>query len=210
MLGENVLTFCTNRYVKHLDTATPPWLPQSEFAELDAAFKHWLETLPTSLVFSDAAIYMRKESSQVGALCMLHIAYNMALCGLYRIGMPKLFRIRSPMEFLPDQEDFVRRTQDQCFYHAQVVATIFAEAIRHEVKTFVDTWFSTVAYDSSRIMLYYLNHVVGTRDPRSEALWKETAPLLQANLRAQRLMIPMYSLAQPLVFGQLAKCAEIR
>ena len=185
--------------MKHLNTAQPAWLPHSEFAEIEAAFKDWKETLPPGLQFSEEGLYMRKESSQVGAMCMLHITYNHSLCDLYRIGMPKLFRIRSAMQFLPEQHEFLRKVQDQCFEHAKKVALVFGEAIQHGAKTLSDTWLSTVAYDSSRILLYYLMQVIGTSHERSESLWKETASLLQANLRAQRIMIPMYSMAKPLV-----------
>jgi hypothetical protein len=130
---------------------------------------------------------------------MLHITYNQSLLDLYRIGMPKLFRIRVPLEFPPEQHDFQRQVRDKCFEHAKAVAVIFAEAVEHGANILADSWFSTVAYDSSRVMLYYLTEVVGRGEETSRALWKETASHLQANLRAQWLMIPMYSMAQPLV-----------
>jgi hypothetical protein len=76
-----------NRYIKHLDTAKTPWLPDSEFARLDAELRHWYDTLPANLQFTPTTLYIRQETSQVGALCALHYAYHQTMCDLYRIGM---------------------------------------------------------------------------------------------------------------------------
>lgn len=74
------------RYIKHLDTAKPPWLPDSEFAQLDAELRHWYDNLPANLQFTPTTLYIRQETSQVGALCALHYAYHQTMCDLYRVG----------------------------------------------------------------------------------------------------------------------------
>ena len=142
---------------------------------------------------------MRKESLELGALCMFHITYHSAMCDFYRIGMPKLFRLRSPIRFPPEQHAFLQNVQDRCFNHAKAVANVFAEVEAHHAWTLADQWLPTVAYDSSRVMVYYITQIVGLRAENSQDIWKETALHLQANLRAQRSMIPMYSMSQPLV-----------
>lgn len=73
-------------YIKHLDTARPPWLPDSEFAQLDAELRYWYDNLPANLQFTPTTLYIRQETSQVGALCALHYAYHQTMCDLYRIG----------------------------------------------------------------------------------------------------------------------------
>lgn len=75
-----------HRYIKHLDTARAPWLPDSEFAQLDAELRYWYENLPANLQFTPTTLYIRQETSQVGALCALHYAYHQTMCDLYRIG----------------------------------------------------------------------------------------------------------------------------
>ena len=52
-----------------------PWLPESEFAQLDGESRAWYDALPTSLQFTRDAMYIRKETSQLGALFLLHYMY---------------------------------------------------------------------------------------------------------------------------------------
>ncbi|KAK9422394.1 putative Sulfatase N-terminal domain-containing protein [Seiridium unicorne] len=119
------------KYVKHFDTALPPWLQGSDFAQLESALFSWYEELPGNLQFTQIAIYMRKESSQLGALLLLHWTYHQSLCDLNRIGMRDLFQIRKAINFPPDQSDFQKRTQDRCNEHATAIALMFAEASKH-------------------------------------------------------------------------------
>lgn len=74
------------RFIKHLDTARNPWMPDSEFAQLDAELRYWYDNLPANLQFTPTTLYIRQETSQVGALCALHYAYHQTMCDLYRIG----------------------------------------------------------------------------------------------------------------------------
>ena len=93
----------------------------------------------------------------------------------------------------------MREVQHGCFEHAKSIAEIFSQAAKYGASTLADTWFSTVAFDSSRVMLYYLSSVVGIGDEHKAAIWKETAWHLEANLYVLKLMVPMYAMAQPLV-----------
>lgn len=60
-----------------------PWLPDSEFALIDAESRAWYASLPESLKWSESAVYIRKETSQLGALCGLHWMYHQNMCDLY-------------------------------------------------------------------------------------------------------------------------------
>jgi hypothetical protein len=102
------------RYIKHLDKAKLPWLPDSEFATLDSELRRWYESLPTTLEFTPSTIYARKGSSQLGALCVFHCAYHQTMCDLYRIGTPSLYRLRSAFTFPPNRQSSSRGSSGHC------------------------------------------------------------------------------------------------
>ena len=68
-----------------------PWLPDSEFALIDAESRAWYASLPESLKWSESAVYIRKETSQLGALCGLHWMYHQNMCDLY-VSVPSIAR----------------------------------------------------------------------------------------------------------------------
>lgn len=192
----NIELFLLSSYVKHLDTATSPWLPTSELSALAADFQSWYGTLPTSMHFSLTAIYTRKESQELGSLALLWCTYHQTLCDLYRIGMPELFKLRTPIDFPPEQTEFLRHCQQTCFESAKSVSTVISSALKHGINMLADTWMCTIAYDSTRVMLYYLTQVLDSRGEHARLLLKDTMPLLQANVKALRLMIPMFVTAE--------------
>ncbi|KIM98673.1 hypothetical protein OIDMADRAFT_127853, partial [Oidiodendron maius Zn] len=187
------------RYVKHLDTAASPWLPTSELSVLADGFQDWYGTLPANMYYSPTSIYTRKESLELGALALLWCTYHQTLCDLYRIGMPDLFKIRTPIEFPPEQADFLRHCQQTCFENAKNVSIVISGAVRHGTNMLADTWMCTIAYDSTRVMLYYLTQMLDPSEDLARLLMKDTLPLLQANVKALRLMIPMFVTAEQCV-----------
>ena len=184
---------CTNgRFVKHLDTAQPPWLETSEFATLCGSLNTWFTSLPKSLQCDRFAIQKRKVSDQHGALMMMHLTYYQTMCDLTRIGMPELFRIRMPIHFPADRADFVTRVQNVCVDHCLGVTNVFREALNHGHDMFGDTWACIVAHDSTRVIAhFYTKKVASQRDA-------SFASGLAANLQALWRMIPLQALAQPL------------
>ncbi|OAL31971.1 hypothetical protein AYO22_00841 [Fonsecaea multimorphosa] len=148
------------KYIKNLGTAKLPWLPDSEFAELDAECRNWYETLPDTLKFNPTAIYIRKEMSQLSSLCVLHYAYHQTMCDLYRIGAPALYKLRARFRFPPEQSDFLHHLQRTLYEHAKSHAVITAEGLKHGVRILADSWVPSIVYDSSRIMLYFAMHLV--------------------------------------------------
>ncbi|KAL4923126.1 fungal specific transcription factor domain-containing protein [Aspergillus undulatus] len=186
------------RYIKHLDTAISPWLPNSEFAILDKACWDWYNSLPENLRFNTSTIYSRKASSQLGALVLLHCSHYQTLCDLYRLGAPALFKLRSAIEFPADQTEFLQKLRLDLYDAAKALARIIDEAERHGPHILSDTWLPTITYDSSRIMLYYLTQLIDPREQDSKDLVVQTIPYLQSNIRALRAMQPLNAVSERL------------
>ncbi|OQU94697.1 Fungal specific transcription factor domain-containing protein [Cladophialophora immunda] len=168
------------RYVKHLDTAQEPWVPTSEFATLDLAIHDWYTRLPSSLQLNRPAVYLRKESQQLGAFVLLQCTYHWTICDLYRISTPKLYRLPIKWHY---PADFLEQLQTTMFQRARSCAIILADALAHGVETLADTWLPSVAFDSNRVMLHYVARILGLGTERGQAVMKETMPHIQSNLK---------------------------
>ncbi|KAM5341307.1 hypothetical protein ACJ41O_014338 [Fusarium nematophilum] len=188
-------------YIKHLDQAKSPWLPDSEFAQLDRELQAWYVSLPASLQFTASTIYLRKESSQLGALCLFHCTYHQTMLDFYRIGTPELFKLRSPFHFPPERHDFQRHLQYALFKAARTLGAIIAEAEQHGPRTIGDPWFPTIAYESNRVMLFYLTQVTDPVAIDKRDLVLSTIPYLQSNLRALKTMRATNAMADGLSRG---------
>ncbi|KAL4789849.1 fungal-specific transcription factor domain-containing protein [Aspergillus venezuelensis] len=186
------------RYIKHLDKAISPWLPNSEFAILDKACWDWYDSLPEILQFTTPTIYIRKASSQLGALVLLHCSHYQTLCDLYRLGAPAVFKLRSAIEFPPEQKDFLQKMRFDLYEAAKALARIIGEAERHGPHNLSDTWLPTITYDSSRIMMYYLTQIIDPHEQSSKDLVVETIPYLQSNIRALKAMEPLNAVSERL------------
>ncbi|KAJ5974699.1 hypothetical protein N7481_011909 [Penicillium waksmanii] len=176
------------RYIKHLDDAMVPWDPDSEFASLDAECRAWYESLPPSLQFTPNAIYIRKDSSQLGALCVLHCAHYQTICDLYRLGAPALYKLRAAFDFPVDQQKFLKHLQQVLFDAARSLAAIIGETARHGCRMLADSWLPTITYDSCRIMVYHLTQILDPRDANTKLLMTETLPLIRSNVQSLRAM----------------------
>jgi hypothetical protein len=186
------------KYIKHLDKAKLPWLHDSEFRQLDAECRNWHDNLPASLQWTDTAIYIRKESSQLGALCSLHCAYHQTMCDLYRLGVPALYKLRAAFQFPPEQKDFLKHLQWTLFGHAKSLATIMTETASHGAHMLADSWLPTILYDSCRILLYHLTQIIDPTSADSKALMLETVPFLRQTVRGLQTMRSLYTVADPL------------
>lgn len=195
-----------DRYVKHLDTATPPWQADSEFTYLSDEFKAWRRTLPQSLAWNPGAIYARKESSQLGALTLLWCTFYQTLVDLYRIGMPALFRIQKEITFPPEQQEFLKRCRRICFDNAREVSNILLEALRHGLKILADTWLCIIAHDSSKVMLHYLKMCETSPDGIQSKERVAIISLVQSNLDALLQMRSMVTTAEHCVSLDCLHC----
>lgn len=167
-----------------------PWLPDSEFAQLDRECRAWYNSLPSSLQFTPAARYIRKEDSQVGALFLLHYMYHQTMCDLYRISAPRLYKLRHFFSFPPQQADFLTHLQTELFVHARNIANITAEAFQQGPHALADSWIPTITYDGCRVMLFYITQVLDPFAAQTRALLTDVViPLVQINVKALRFMV---------------------
>lgn len=176
-----------------------PWDPDSEFAMLDAACRAWYESLPASLQFTPNAIYIRKDSEQLGALCVLHCAHYQTICDLYRLGAPALYQLRAPFDFPPEQTGFLRRLQQVLFDAGKTIATVIRETAHHGSRMLADSWLPTITYDSCRIMVYHLTQILNPHTDEAKNTMMETLPLLQSNIKVLKLMGSLNAIANSLV-----------
>ncbi|KAK5945775.1 hypothetical protein PMZ80_002983 [Knufia obscura] len=183
------------KYVKRLDSSQPPWLPESEFARLDSALHEWYQQLPPSLQFTRAALYTRRESSQLGAFVLLQCTYNWTTIDLYRIALPKLYRLRPPWDC---SDDFRARLQETIFVHAQRCSTVLADASRHGIKTLADTWLPSIAFDGNRLMLYYITQIIGLDTDKGQLALAECMPYCRSNLELLNSMQSLSAMAESL------------
>lgn len=173
-----------------------PWLPDSEFAQLDSTARHWYNSLPPSLQFTPTAMYIRKETQQLGALCSMHFLYYQTMCDLYRICAPSLYKLRWPFTYPLEQTNFLKSLQRELFSLARNVALIAAEAHRHGPHALADNWTPTVVYDCCRVLLFHATQLVEPPAERSRFLMLETLPLVRSNVKVLRSMQCMYAVAE--------------
>lgn len=172
-----------------------PWLPDSEFVQLDAECRAWYDSLPASLQFTPTAMYIRRETSQLGALIAMHMMYHQNMCDLYRIGAPALYKLRSAFAFPPEQSGFLTHLQKSLFAHAKAHSMIIGEAVRHGPHALADQWIPTVTYDGCRIMLYHITQLIDPTLESSKEVILETIPLVQNNVEALKTLQSMYAVA---------------
>jgi hypothetical protein len=182
-----------------LGDALVPWAPESEFSLLDSECRAWYASLPPSLQFSPEAMYIRKDTSQLGALCVLHCAHYQTICDLYRLGAPALYKLRAAFEFPPEQQDFLRHLQLVLFDAARALASIIGQTAHHGPRMLADSWLPTILYDSCRIMVYHLTQVLDPQLEATRALILSTIPLLRSNINALRLIGSLNAIANTLV-----------
>ncbi|KAF2440104.1 hypothetical protein P171DRAFT_457819 [Karstenula rhodostoma CBS 690.94] len=186
------------RYIKHLDAVHPPWVPNAEFEALNKEIEEWKYSHPQWMSFSSDNIYIRRESSQLGALFIIHCMYHHVLCDLHRIALPNLFKMREPFEFPPEQFGFMAKLQTTCFENAQRVSVLTSTILKHGVKYLADPILPSFVYNSSRIMLYYIARILDRSKQDAEPTTARTLELVELNNRALRAMSQMYPLAEPL------------
>lgn len=157
--------------------------------------------------FTPEAIYIRKDTSQLGALCVLHCAHYQTICDLYRLGAPALYKLRAAFDFPPEQQDFLRHLQQVLFDAARALASIIGQIARHGTRMLADSWLPTIVYDSCRIMVYHLTQVLDPELESTKRLTLSAIPLLRSNISALRLMGSLNAIANTLVSQQYLTAA---
>lgn len=187
------------RYVNHLHAGPPPWQPESHFAALDADLHLWRRELPDFVEYTTETIYARLDSNQLGALVLIHCTYHHNYLELYKIAMPDLFKLAKPFAFPPEHREFLQAAQANCYFHAQQIADILAEAAEHGARLLSDSLLPFFVYDSSRVMLYYVARLLDPGRPDAEAKMRDAVKAVESNSRVLRLMSTLFPIAQSLV-----------
>jgi hypothetical protein len=141
-------------------------------------------------------MYIRKETSQLGALFSLHAVYYQTMCDLYRICAPTLYKLRYAFTYPPEQIEYLRGLQRNLFGHARNLALIAGEALRHGPHALADCWTPTVIYDCCRVLLFHATQLFEPVSERSRFLMLETIPLVRSNVKALKMMESMYTVAE--------------
>lgn len=115
--------------------------------------------------------------------------------------MPDLFKLRKPFYFPPNQQQFLQALQAGCFHHARKIASILEEAIKHGIRLLADSLLPCFAYDSSRVMLYYIARLLDLHRPEAEEIVKDAIDAVESNGKILRAMSALFPLAEVLVRG---------
>ncbi|GAB0146342.1 hypothetical protein EsHS_00006749 [Epichloe bromicola] len=186
------------RYVNHLHPGPPPWQPDSLFAALDADLNLWRRELPDFVEYTTETIYARLDSNQLGALVLIHCTYHHNYLELYKLTMPDLFKLPKPFTFPPEHREFLQTAQANCYYHAQQIADILAEAAEHGSRLLSDSLLPFFVYDSSRVMLYYVARLLDPNRPDAEAKMRDAVKAVESNGRVLRMMSTLFPIAHSL------------
>ncbi|QUC22020.1 uncharacterized protein UV8b_06261 [Ustilaginoidea virens] len=186
------------RYVNHLHAGPPPWQPDSLFAALDADLHLWRRELPDFVEYSTETIYARLDSNQFGALVLIHCTYHHNYLELYKLTMPNLFKPPKPFTFSPEHQEFLQSAHANCYYHAQQIADILAEAAEHGSRLLSDSLLPLFVYDSSRVMLYYVARLLDPTRPDAEAKMRDAVKAVESNSKILCMMSALFPIAQPL------------
>ncbi|KAJ3472282.1 hypothetical protein NLG97_g11122 [Lecanicillium saksenae] len=187
-----------NRLDSRIDASPPPWLPESDFAGLDADLRLWRRELPDFVEYSAETIYARLDSNQLGALVLIHCTYHHNYLELYKLSMPDLFKLSKPLSIPPEHQEFFQAAQANCYHHAQQIADILAEAADHGARLLSDSLLPYFVYDSSRVMLYYVARLLDPNRLDAQDKVRDAINAVESNNRVLRMMVALFPIAQSL------------
>ncbi|KOS16907.1 putative transcriptional regulatory protein [Escovopsis weberi] len=187
------------RYVNQLDSNPPPWLPESAFAAIYADLRLWRKELPNFVEYTTETIYARLDSNQLGALVLIHCTYHHNYLELFKFSMPDLFKLPKPLLVPPENYEFLKSAQADCYQHAQQIADIVAEAADHGAHLLSDSLLPYFVYDSSRVMLYYVARLLDPSRVDAQAKMDDAINAVESNRRVLQMMFSLFPIAQSLV-----------
>lgn len=203
ILYERLMNFS---YVNRLDSSTPPWLPESDFAALDADLRLWRQELPDFVEYTAETIYARLDSNQLGALVLIHCTYHHNYLELYKLSMPDLFKLSKPLSIPTEHVEFFQASQANCYYHARQIAVILAEAADHGARLLSDSLLPYFVYDSSRVMLYYVARLLDPNRVDAQDKVHDAIKAVESNNRVLLMMSALFPIAQSLVRHAPVSC----
>lgn len=113
--------------------------------------------------------------------------------------MPDLFKLPKPLTVPPEHHEFLQTAQANCYYHAQQIADILAEAADHGANLLSDSLLPYFVYDSSRVMLYYVARLLDPSKVDAQTKVDDAINAVQSNNRVLRMMSSLFPIAQSLV-----------
>lgn len=192
--------------MKHAHKARPPWNPDSDFFALCQELQDWKSNLPNWLDFTPENIYIRRGSFQLGALALVHIMYHNCICDLHKISLLELFKVPEQFVFPPEQLPFMRDLQRVCFGEAQRISELCATVLKHGAKYLSDPILPSFAYNSSKIILYYIAKILDRTSPEAPLTITVAIAHVDSNVQALWAMRLMYPIAEPLVPNSTKMC----
>lgn len=212
------------RIVAYVNTGTdrdpPPWMPESEFAVLDADMGRWRRELPDFVEYSPDTIYARLDSNQLGALVLIHCTYHHSYLELYKVSMPELFRpdrssssgsfgVTGAVAFPPEHTELLQALQADCYFHALEVTRLLSEAADHGARLLSDSVLPFFVYDSSRVMLYYVARLLDPGRVDYHTKISEALRAVEVNAGLLRIMASLFPVSESLV-SLLSQVVEFR
>lgn len=202
------------KYISKADKGPPPWLPESDFAALDADMGRWRRELPDFVEYSPDTIYARLDSNQLGGLVLIHCTYHHSYIELYKVSMPELFRSSASVSpssspspssgpplisFPSEHAELLQALQAECYFHALQVSRLLSEAAEHGTRLLSDSMLPFFVYDSSRVMLYYVARLLDPERVDFHAKVREALEAVEVNAGLLRLMGPLFPVSESLV-----------
>ena len=113
--------------------------------------------------------------------------------------MPELFSLRHAFRLPPEQAAFRHHLQIRSFQHACRMAAVLAQTAAQGARHLADSMTPMFAYNSSRVMLYYVVRLHDPARPDTQATVADTIRHVQSNNRVLQLASAMMPLSEPLL-----------
>jgi hypothetical protein len=159
----------------------------------------WRRDLPDFVEYSPDTIYARLDSNQLGGLMLIHSTYHHNYLTLYKISMPELFCLKSAPIFPYEHRENLQALQAEAYFHARQISRLLAEAAEHGVRLLSDSVLPFFAYDSSRVMLYYVASVMDPSRVDAKERLQEAIDAVEGNRRLLRMMAPLFPVSDTFV-----------
>lgn len=186
------------KYINHLDCSPPPWLPESDFAALNADLSLWRRELPDFASYTPDTIYARLDSNQLGGLMLIHCTYHHNFLELYKIAMPDLFKLKPTPAFPVEHAELLQALQADAYFHARQISRLLAEAEEHGARLLSDSLLPFFVYDASRVIIYYIAKLLNPRRGGAHSMVREALEAVEGNNRLLRLMAPHFPISESL------------
>lgn len=160
---------------------------------------HWRRDLPDFVEYSPDTIYARLDSNQLGGLMLIHSTYHHNYLTLYKISMPELFCLNSAPIFPYEHRESLQALQAEAYFHARQIARLLAEAAEHGTRLLSDSVLPFFAYDSSRVMLYYVARVMDSGRVDAKERLNEAVEAVEGNRKLLRMMAPLFPVSETFV-----------